>query len=247
MQLKGRVAAMASMLKLLERQLGLWDLKRRLEDLGQRPGRCLERGVAYGPCLLVSRECGSGGGRVARLAAERLGWQLFDREILNEIAKLAEVRLQLLNSVDHQTRAQWGDHWRPEPEAGDLGGDAFLPYLRQVILALGHHGDVVILGRGSQYLLPERCCLRVRVVAPLEVRARRVADSDGLAFEDAVRHVENFDARRADFVRTAFLRDSASPLSYDFVINTADLHLPAACDMVMTALHDKLGVQTLHR
>jgi hypothetical protein len=233
---------MADVLKLLERQLGMWELKRRLQDVGSRPGRCLEGNVAYGPCLLVSRQRGSGGGRVAHLAGERLGWHVFDREIVDEIAQLARVRQQLMQSVDAETRANWEDAWRPELQPEDIGCEQYLRCLRQVVLALGHHGDVVILGRGAQHLLPAQCALRVRVAAPFELRVRRVAESHKVPLPEAQAHVQEFDASRADFIKKSFQRDPNSALDYDLIVNTENITVEAAVEIVLLAMRDKLGV-----
>ena len=130
---ESEVSAMAAVSKLVGRQLGLWDLKRRLEDLGQRPGRCIEGNVAYGPCLLVSRQRGSLGGSVGRLVGERMGWHVFDREIVDEIAKVAHVRQQLIESVDEETRANWNNGWQPELGPEDIGYEVYLRSLREVV------------------------------------------------------------------------------------------------------------------
>jgi hypothetical protein len=238
---------MARLLNLIEKHTVLWELKRRLADLGQRPGRCLANGVAYGPCLLVSRERGSGGSAIARLAGERLGWQVFDREILDQIAHLAHVRLQLIGSVDEQTRSKLEGNWQPDLKPEDIGYETYLRYLRQVVLTLGHHGDVVMVGRGAQYLLPSQCALRVRVVSPLELRVHRVAEEAKLPEAQAQAEVEKFDAERASFVRICFGREASSPLNYDLVLNTGELSIKAAAGIVLLGLRDKLALAPPNR
>lgn len=235
---------MATVLRMVEKQIALWELKRRWEDLRQRPGRHWKGGVGYGPCLVVSRQRGSGGSQLARLVGQRLGWHVFDREILDEIGRLAHVRLQVLESVDEPIRASWEDAWRAGLAPADIGCDAYFTYLRQVVMTLGHHGDVVILGRGAQYVLPSGCALRVRVVAPLSVRVQRVAERAGLSLEQAQKDIEEFDAQRAAFVREGFQADLGSPLNYDLVLNTAEISLEAGAELAFLALRDKLGVQT---
>ena len=64
---------MPAVLKLIEKQKAMWEAKDHLEDAERRPGRCKEGGVSYGPCLLISRECGSGGNSVARLVWSAIG------------------------------------------------------------------------------------------------------------------------------------------------------------------------------
>ena len=234
---------MAKLLNLIQKQMVLCELRRRLEDLGKRHGRFMADGVAYGPCLLISRERGSGGSRVARLAGERLGWQVFDREILDQIAELAHVRLQLAESVDEQTRAKLENNLQAELNPGAIGDEAYFRYLRQVVKTLGHHGDVVLVGRGAMYPLPSQCALRVRVVAPLELRVQRMAERTGLALAQARAHVEKFDAERTGFVKGCFQRDATSPLNYDVTVNTGEISFEAAADLVLTALQCKLGVE----
>ena len=40
--------------------------------------------------LIIEREYGAGAGEIAKLAAHRLGWQLYDQQLTEEIAKLAK-------------------------------------------------------------------------------------------------------------------------------------------------------------
>ncbi len=245
-QQRNEVSVLSSVLKLLETQIGTWELKRRLEEL-IRPGRRLEQGIAYGPCLVVSRERGSGGSQIARRVAARLGWQVFDREVLDQVTQLAHARVQLLDTVDENTRLAWGDGCEPGLSPEDIGYEAYLRYLRQVVLTLGHHGDVVFVGRGAQYLLPSQCALRVRVVAPLAVRVQRIAETAKLPSEEAQRYVQTFDAERAAFIRRSFQCDTSSPANYDLVINTGQLSLEAAVELVGIALQYKLGVPLTKR
>ena len=49
--------------------------------------------------LTVAREFGSGGSTISRMVAERLGWRLFDREIVDEVVRMAGVDLTRLSGV----------------------------------------------------------------------------------------------------------------------------------------------------
>ena len=136
------------------RQIALGELRRRLEPKGSvLPGE----EETYRRCLVISRECGSGGASLARFLSERLKWQVFDREIVEEVARSAHVRRQLIESVDGRVRSGWGEFCRKIAEGEGFDRESYLYHLRQVILALGHHGDVIILGRGANYILPPGC------------------------------------------------------------------------------------------
>jgi cytidylate kinase len=111
-----------------------------------------------------------------------------------------------------------------------------------VVLTLGHHGEAVVLGRGAHCILPRECSLRVRLAAPFEKRARRISELAGIPLAEAQARARHLDAERAGFVRRFFNSDAASPLNYDLVINTEDMGIEGATQVVLGALRAKLGV-----
>jgi len=235
---------MTSFERLAGRQFDLCELKRRLGSQYPRPPPVRVRATGYGPCLLVSRECASGGTSLACLIGERVGWHVFDREIVDEVAHSAHVRRQLIASVDERVRHGWSEFCRKLAEGEGVGRETYLHHLREVILSLGHHGEVIILGRGAKYILPAECAVSVRLRAPLEVRVRRFAERERISIERARRQVEQTDAERADFIREAFGRDVDSAEDYDLVLNMGELAVEAAADAVLAKLQEKLGVQS---
>ncbi len=234
---------MSSIEQLVGRQIALGELKRRTEPKVFEPSEECGRGMTYGPSLLVSRECGSGGTSLTRLVSERLRWQVFDREIVEEVARSAHVRHQLIDSVDERVRHGWSEFRRKLIEGEGIGREAYLSHLRQVILSLGHLGNVIILGRGANYILPPECAVSVRLMAPLEVRIRRVARRDDISLEKARRRVEQTDAERAEFIREAFGKDVNSAEDYDLVLHTGECSLEAVAGIVLAKLQAKLHLQ----
>jgi hypothetical protein len=209
----------------------------------QRSGRGKEGKLSFGPYLLISREKGAGGSAVGQLAGERLGWQVFNKEIVDAIAEKANVRRELIESLDERDRATIRDvvsqFLSPQP----VGTAGYLATLREVLLTLGHQGDVVIVGRGAHSVLPSRFGLRLRMVAPIEVRVRRIAAEGSISLEAARVEVETSDRERATLTRRHFGEDWRDPLNYDVVINTAELTVEAATEAVVTAVQRKLGLQ----
>jgi len=234
---------MSSIEQLVGRQIALGELRRSLGPNGSGLPGDRRTGEAYGRCLAISRKCGSGGISLARLFSNRLKWQIFDREIVEEVARSAHVRRQLIDSVDERVRSGWSEFRRKLAEGEGIGRQSYLYHLRHVILALGHHGDVIILGRGANYILPPQCAVRVRLVAPLEIRAQRVAERENISLNKARRRVEQTDDERAAFIRELFGKDVNSVQDYDLVLDTGDLSLEAAAEIVLAKLQEKLHLQ----
>ena len=218
-------------------------LENRLENRERRPGRGKEGDLFYGPYLLISREKGAGGNTVARLVGKRLGWQVFNNEIVDEIAQKAHVRRQLIESLDERDQATIQDTIGQLLNPQEIGTSGYLGYLKQIVLTLGHQGDVVIVGHGARFILPGQFGLCVRMVAPIAVRIRRIADKARLSLDAARAEVERTDHERVRLARRHFGHDVTDPLSHDLIINTAALNVEAVAEVVITALQRKLGIQ----
>jgi cytidylate kinase len=121
---------------------------------------------------------------------------------------------------------------------------AFLHEMTKVIWALAREGHAILVGRGANWLLDARFGLRVRIVAPPEHRAERIMRERGLSLPEAQRLIRDDDARRASFIRQAYGKDIADPLGYDLVLNTAALDTDTAAGIVLSVLHQKVGVTT---
>jgi len=209
----------------------------------RRSGRGKKGKLSYGPYLLISREKGAGGSAVGQLAGKRLGWQVFDNEIVDAIAQKANVRRELIESLDERDRAVIHDavaHWlRPKP----ILKSGYLAHLREILLTLGHQGKVVIVGRGAHYVLPSQFGLRVRMVAPVEVRLRRIANHENLSLQRARGLIKKSDRERTRLAFKEYRGIVTDALNYDVTINTAELTVEDVTDIVLSSLRRKLAVK----
>ncbi|HUB86555.1 MAG TPA: cytidylate kinase-like family protein [Verrucomicrobiae bacterium] len=231
-------------LKLIEQQIAKSEYRSRAEENALRLGRfVMEDGTALGPCLLISRECGSGGSLLAQQVGRHLGWNVFDAAIVDEIAQSAHVHQKLLQSVDERVWSGWERAWR-DILLDDKSDEKYLRHLKQVIMVLGLHGNVVLVGRGAQYLLPPQCALRVRLYAPLEIRIERISELEKLTPKEARLKIKKVDAERNAFIWKVFRQDAAASLNYDLLINTAEFSIEKTTALVLAAMEQKLGVRS---
>jgi cytidylate kinase len=213
------------------------------DDRQQRPGRGKKGKMSYGPYVLFSREKGAGGSAVGRLTGKRLGWQVFDNEIVDEIAQKANVRRELIESLDERDRGIIEEIVDEFFSPKSIAQSAYLTHRREVLLTLGHQGNVVIVGRGVQYLLPGQFGLRVRLVAPLDVRVRRIASRENMSLERARVAIKKSDRERTRLAFKEYRKILTDPLNYDVTINTAELTVEDATEIVLKALQRKLAVK----
>lgn len=187
--------------------------------------------------VTISRESGSGGTILAGNLARTMGFDLFHREVIQEMAESANISTRIIETLDEKGLSVLEDSVAAMIRERHLWPDEFLRYLMKVIGTIGKHGQAVIVGRGAQFILPENENLKVRVIAPLAMRIQNVAHELDMAESEAQKMILKKDSERRSFSRKYFYADVTDPLNYDLVINTARMSIDAAVKSIVAALN----------
>jgi cytidylate kinase len=186
--------------------------------------------------IALNCEAGANGPAVARAVGDRLGWHVYDHELVEWIARDMKVRAELLESVD-QKRMSWLKEWALAFFSGQgVSEIAYVLHLKQTLLALAAHGECVIVGRGAAQVLPPETTLRVRMVGPRKDRVAAIQRRFNCPQEEAERWVEQTDRERRAFVKDHFHKDPADPDQYDLLLNTFRFSEAQCADHIATAL-----------
>ena len=113
-----------------------------------------------------------------------------------------------------------------------------LVHLMKVINTIARHGRAVIVGRGANFILSPADRFSVRVVAPLDLRVKNVAEAYGTSVDEAKKRVLVRQSRRTAFVRQAYNEDINDPLNYDMVVNTGNLSIECAAAAIIAAVRE---------
>jgi cytidylate kinase len=211
----------------LLRAVGHWEERR--QELARQ-------GKATGTTVAISREVEAGGTTLALELGKRLGWAVYDDDLLQRIASDLGVHADLLKSVDEH-RGNWlREQFERLMGVPHVTESVFVHRLVKVLLALGQHGDCVIVGRGAAFVLPRESTFRVRLVAPRKHRLAAFARRLGIDEFAADSKLTALDRERADFVRVHFSVDPESPSNYDLVLNTAEFSTSECADLVLDGL-----------
>jgi cytidylate kinase len=145
--------------------------------------------------LTISRQYGSGGREIGRLVAERLDYRYVDKErLFQDLEQIGQRWGRVAKEVDEVCPTLW--------ERYDWQYRGYVAQLEALILDYAAGGNVVIIGRGAAFLLQEApFCLRVRLVAPLEVRIERIMARKGLARDAAEVLIRRVDNDRACYIK----------------------------------------------
>ncbi len=209
--------------------------------------------------VTVAREYGSGGGAIAQCVAQRLGWKLLDRNLIEAVARSAQVDPETARRCDEHVDSWWhrinrGGLWSAAIVAGARGSDAqffdaetMAALSREVIAGAAAEGRCVIVGRGGQCVL-KGCpdALHVFIYAPLGERLARVQRRLGINEEkDAWELVRSTDHTRAVYLHRYFGLDWRDPNLYQIMVSS---HLgdESVTRLIIDACESS-GVPTLSR
>jgi cytidylate kinase len=213
--------------KIIEEQIKRWQIDQKKKY--KNPIR---------PVITLSRLPGALGSKLAQKLAKELDIDLFDHEIVEQIATNANRSQRIVESLDEQDRSILND-WIDALGKDHMWSYQYLDHLTRVVGAIGAHGYAIIVGRGASYILPKEVSLRLLVVAPLEKRIGNVMSQYNVSEQEARRQVMRTDADRKAFIQKYFQSDMMNPMNYDLVINTDNIDFDLAARLVKETFNSR--------
>lgn len=179
--------------------------------------------------ITISRGLYCGGELLARQLGERLNYKVISREVIMEAAKKYGVsEKELLEGMKHPPGI-W-ERFTHQKKNYILAVQAALADLVQ-------NGYAIYHGYGGQFLLkglPR--VIKLRLIAPLEQRIEKAME-EGFTSVEARRQIESMDEERSKWVHKIYHAEWNNANLYDLVINTGQMSLDTAVDLVVHLVH----------
>jgi hypothetical protein len=206
------------------------------------------------PVITIRGQFGSWANEIGDLIAHKLNIDYVDREIIAGVAqrlrrpstsieekemppstllgRIAEAMAKTSYMGDSVFTGIYSPLWEIP-----LDDTKYLQGLEYVVKELAGGRSIVILGRGSQFILKDfPRAFHVLIVAPVEVRVKNVMEKLKLNEEDARSEIARFDDGNRVFIKRFFKADLYDPINYNIVINTHHLSIEGAASIVVDAV-----------
>jgi len=182
--------------------------------------------------VTVEREYGSGGGKIAQRLAQRLDWRLWDQELTEEIARLADCPKSVVEGREERNDPLYYRLFKSFMRGSYEGSinahklkmvdsECIVKFTERVVRQAASGGNCVIVGRGSQHFLADRDdTLRVFLYAPANDKVHRVM-ARGKSEQEAIELVETVDRERTDFIQKYFHVEWPTRELYHLMLNTS--------------------------
>lgn len=180
------------------------------------------------PVITISRQLGSMGSDIARLLSKKIGCKFLDKDTLD--LKFGEygIPIESVEKYDEKKPGFWdlfkSDRYR------------YLHFMKGIVFDFARDGDGIILGRGGQAILGDvPGVLNVRIVAPLDIRIRRLMESFEMDERQVQKMIINSDNERAGFHKFFFDCNWEENSLYDLVLNSGTLSCTDIVGLVESA------------
>jgi cytidylate kinase len=176
--------------------------------------------------ITISRQMGSLGDEIAHLLADRLGYSLVNRELINRAAAKVGSPDLALAMID---------------ELGLLGispsDDLYQQYINavaKVLQDIAAQGRAVIVGRGGHIVLRDfPGTIHILVTAPLEFRRAHIAAQQNITIEAAENQIRAGDRHRGHYFERFYNVKWLDSDWYDLVINSSRISVEKSVDIIM--------------
>lgn len=195
--------------------------------------------------VTISRQFGAGGRTLGEAVAEKLKYKFVSQSVVNKMAKEANVSVDWITSVEKEAGG-WLMRFLSglvssdfiERQIGDSAADfdetKYVTFLTQLVHSIADQGKVVILGRGSQFILSDYPgAVNVLLVADMKDRVSFLSKIWEVSEKEAQSSIISSQKRRNAFLKHFDPRNPDDTSLYHLVINISRIPLEQAEDIIV--------------
>jgi len=185
--------------------------------------------------VTISRKSGTGAKDIAKAVANRLGYEFVSKDsIFKEIEEHGKKWPDWVARLDDHAPTLW--------EQYDKSHAAYLALVELCVYRNALRNNVVILGRGGNYLLETiPYSLRVRITASVEDRGRVLCGRFGIDEAAARNILKRSDHERSGYINKAYHRQWENPDDYDMTLNSGRMGFDELVALIVSEIPAKDG------
>lgn len=192
--------------------------------------------------ITISREYGSGGRLIGKMAAEKLGWRFLDREIIEAVSKASGLSEEFIEKSGEYATATNSLLFNlavgNTPDGGmmSLYNDIY-NVQRKIITEAAEEGNCVIVGRCADYILREmKNCMNVFVFSPVEKRAVRITGVYGDTAKSPEKRLKEMDKKRRVYFKNFTGLEWGDRRNYHLCIDSGFYGIEKSADIIVSSV-----------
>jgi cytidylate kinase len=202
--------------------------------------------------ITINRECGSGGGEIARLLGEKLGFKVYGRSVLKAVAQQFGITLEEMDSIKSMRTSWWSEFcsfYQQYGAAGYAPGTIADPTPKSVYYAeerflrdLADKENCIIVGRAGFHIFRNTPnAIHMLLIADRDARIARIARKQNLTPEEAAKVVDEVDKARDNFVESVAETSRHDARNYHVCANITGLDPEIVASFLAEQIRHKMA------
>lgn len=196
--------------------------------------------------VTIARQFGSGGRKIGKKVADKLGIAFYDKKLITIAAKESGIDPEVLKTVDEKAAnsllyalslgaaASFDSAFQIEPQL-PMNDRLFL--IQHDIIKKVSADPCVIVGRCSDYILKDRNdCVKIFIYADLEDRIKYAKEVYRIPDDKVKGVISRTDKSRANYYNYYSDREWGNPENYDLCINSGKLGIEGSAKFIISYL-----------
>jgi len=196
-----------------------------------------------GKVVTIARLFGAGADEIVARVREKLGWMVWDDQIVDFLAREThrDYQKRMFRALDEKAQSRVDE--MVSVFCAEDPAETYFQLLPATVQTIAEK-DAIIVGRAAHLFLPD--ALHILVMAPFESRVASVMKQSGLSQGEAEKEVKHQDRNRNRFLREMARQYEAAgnrkkEVPYDIELNAATLSTENAADLIVAAVRQKFG------
>lgn len=150
--------------------------------------------------ITIGREFGSEGHEIGKELAKRIGFRLYDKDLLILAAKEMGIDISTAATADEAIHSRFLSPYLTMQRMSVSKSDQLFQAQSKLIHNLAAKGSCILVGRLADYILKDHPnCMKVFIYAPYEKRVALIRDKHHMTEDEARKFVKKMDMARQSY------------------------------------------------
>lgn len=202
--------------------------------------------------ITVNRQCGSGGLEIARKLGERLGMKVYDRNLLENVAKQFDITKEDMDRMKAKKTSWWSDFCHFYQQYGAASGIdtvdpnptplALYNAEKKLLLEVAEKESCIVVGRAGFHIFRDHPnALHLLILADKDARVKRICKKQHLSEEEAAKLIDRIDEERETFTHTVADTSRYDARHYDIALNVTGLTADSVAAFLAENIRKKMN------
>lgn len=194
--------------------------------------------------ITIAREYGSGGRYIGKLVAAKLGIKLYDKEIIEKMAKNTGLSTEYIE--DNEQKRNLLDNFNSGYYIGLNNDDELFIKESELIKELSIKDSCVIVGRCADFVLKDnKNVLKVFISSSMDNKIKRATEFYGMNRDKAEKEISQINKLRANHYKYYTERDWKDLSNYDICINSDAIGIDNTVNLICSMAKEYTGANNV--